>query len=653
MKPNLRYVAMVVIFLAVTVSPYCRAQIGQPQKPASVRLQIGSDYLRHTGTMSAAYSPDGKYLATGASDVRLWDLKRKRLLRIMTLPNRIADGDVWQMRFSPDGKTILVRGTGVGHVSGFDVATGKRLFRFQPDIGGVGTFDISPDGKILALGGGRSNVVLYDYATKKELRTLLGHKSANKPGDNVFLQSVAFSPDGKWLASRALYDDSVRVFHVQSGKQIYALDCPSLYRAGVVFSPDGYLAAYKPLPENRQPGADNTTSIVLWDLKTGKIHKEYDWVPQWGPGYHDLIFSPDGKWMAGDRKGSRIRVWDRASGEVHFVDPRPVSPVGKLIFSPDGFTLLTADGGDFNMWNLKTGQSLLKRNGHTGMILDMDVSPDGTRIVTGSADLTTRMWDAKTGKQLLHIAGIGGFVRFSPDGKTFLTGSGKYDGGLLLHDSRTGRRIRRFQIPRHESGVQPSGVHAAFSADGKTLAVGTNLNMGYYLFNVADAKLQQTEFWNNGLDVSTSWCPCCFSADGKNFAGIFRTGADFRTALKKMPHGDPKILGKDKSVMHLAFSPDGEYLAWMGRKHTTLWDMREKKILRKYNIGNCLTYSPDGRYLACGKHLHPLNKKDPALTLPVEPGHLKFSRDGKTAVMVPQYRSTVLVIDMAKLPRGE
>lgn len=633
----------------------------------SVVLKIGSDFLRHPVAQSAAYSPDGTLLATGGFDVRLWDLQTQKLLHAMPLPNRQEDGDVLQMRFAQDGKTIYVRGSGVGHVSGFDTATGKRLFRFQPDAEGVSAFDVSPDGKILATaGGGSGNIILWKAETKEKLLTLVGHKNNEPPPlppqvqqgpANVYVESMAFSPDGKWLASRALYDDWVRVFDVATGKEKYTFACPSLYQSRIAFSPEGYVAAYRPLPNPNGAAAvpAQKPAIVLWDLKTGKIHQKIDWQPQWGPGYHGLAFSPDGKWMAGDRGKSRICVWDRATGKIRFTDPRPISPCGALVFSRDGDTLVASDAGSLEMWDLKAGRSVLADGGHTGIIRGLDLSSDGKLIATAGTDATIRFWDAKTGKEQRRIEGVGGHIVFSPDGTTLVSAAGSLDGGMILWDVATGKELRRFLLAKDAMGVQPSGVHAAFTKDGKTLAVGTNLNLTYFFFDVATGKEQKRFPWHFGLGVSTSWCPCALSPDAKHFAGLYGPQENFyMAALWDMAKPEPQILSAPgHHVFDMAFSVDGEYLAWWDVEQVHIWDVREKRKFKSVKGGGRLAFSPDGRYLAAGKKLLPLDPKHPALELPVHPDYLVFSPDSKFLVVAPQALASALVLDAAKLDKSK
>lgn len=177
--------------------------------------------LSHSGLVSSvAFSPDGKTLVSMAyegfpekgkavCEVRLWDLpsgkERARLLREQGCPDGVA--------FSADGKTLaiaLVPEYGAGPNSFFgvvlwDMQAGQEKRRLPWDGASCSSPVFSPDGKILATGGGygigtdtgtRSvgQITMWEIDSGKVLRKLTGQ-------DNGTYQSIAFSPDGKTLAS--------------------------------------------------------------------------------------------------------------------------------------------------------------------------------------------------------------------------------------------------------------------------------------------------------------------------------------------------------------------------------------------------------------------------------------------------------------------
>jgi WD40 repeat protein len=635
--------------------------------PPGVLLRLGSENLRHPYAQAVVYSPDGTVLATGGKDVRLWDARTRRLLRTIPLPDRQEGDSVNRLQFTADGKTLYALSFSGGSVSvrAFAVPSGKPLVRFRPQgLESTTAFALSPDGRTLATGSRapraagdyKGELNLWKVGTKEKPRALPGHqRTLPIPLEfNTFLmiESAAFSPDGKWLASLSGHqDDAVRVFEVATGKQKYALRRhPHVQGGRLVFSPEGYLAVVTAL---QPPGPNQQPVLTLWDLKTGKIQSEIAGLPGW----HAITFSPDGKWLAaGVAANDRVCVWERATRKVRFTTPR-FHPAYAMAFSRDGHTLVTCSGSTaLAIWDLKNSRDVLGDDGHTGAISALDVSADGRTVASAGKDGIVFLWDARTGKgrRLFQGNGSGGMsVAFSPNGRTVATSA--YLSDVIVWDVASGKELRRFP-----DGDNIGGSRVGFSPDGKTLAV-VSSGLEYRFFDAATGQEQRRFSWYRGGGIPTGHLPLRhvpfrFSPDGKHFAGLYAAQqGQFAVALWDLSKQAPQVVSPETDhVADIAFSPDGEYLAWSDRDHVHVWDMRagrKLKSLKNEPPSGCLAFTPDGRYLANGKKLHPLDPKHRPLELPIQPGHLAFSRGGGILVAVPQDGCTVLVIDPKKLAR--
>ena len=243
------------------------------------------------------FTPDSKFLVSMSSNgtLRVWDVRKKAAQALFCFPSTLHMNNGWrdylrawrtiagdkppdgvkafvvfkkpikcleQFAISPDGKTIAVA-AGTPAVMLLELATGKVLKTFGTRQKAVYSVRFSADGRLLALGGGdsepdlgRCTIEVWDARASRRLSTLKGHRQT--------VLKLAFSPDGKSLASAGL-QDGVRVWDVGSGKHKFALHQEKEVRGvGVAFLPDGKTL----LTLVGDPGP-----VCFWDAATGKFLK--------------------------------------------------------------------------------------------------------------------------------------------------------------------------------------------------------------------------------------------------------------------------------------------------------------------------------------------------------------------------------------------
>jgi RNA polymerase sigma factor (sigma-70 family) len=509
---------------------------------------------------------------------------------------------------------------------------------------------LSPDGKVIVTEGSRQ-LIAWDAATGKQLWANARPTTANVIGSAAGENSLAFTPDGKWLIT-PVSANVIAIWDMETGRhQLVTLkDVPAPVQ--------GQMSAVDVAPDGKSLLVGNSEGAFLTSFE-GAVAKKFPSSMRQARNQDDRLlfpgdycfarFSPDGKAVAVTGNQSKIlRIYDAANGEER-KEIELSAYLVRLAFSPDSKRVaVTERDSAVRLYDVESGKRLHSwvvelHNPFENYTSAVAFSPDGKLVAAGATDHVIYLWDTTTGKEAGRLKGTGWYpwgLAFSSDGKTLYstgwdgvvrrwdvearkqlplpqgavhggeTAAAAPDGKMLAYaddagvlrivDARNGEELK--QLKTDKGGAS----RLAFSRDSRLLAVGGSHadQVHVILWDVAAGKVQRRWDWEKGRDPHSSVEDIAFSPDDKQIAvAVFR-----RNEVRILDvAGEKQRQVTHDSVYGLDFSPDGKTLATAGwDKHIRLWDPAtgelgnqailnlDKLDTRMYGV----RYSPDGRRLA-------------------------------------------------------
>ncbi|MFI5461086.1 MAG: c-type cytochrome domain-containing protein, partial [Isosphaerales bacterium] len=290
---------------------------------------------------------------------------------------KVPAGDpVASLAFSPDGLHLAAA---IGRqVVLYDVGTGKPAATLGDHPGLITSVVFTPDGASLVAAGGRASqfgfFTVWVVVKRQRRLDVKGHS------DSILAAAVA--PDGKTLAT-AGYDKQVLIWDLATGKVVRSLKDHSDSVYGLAFARDGKTLA--------SCAADRT--VKLWDWTTGKRTVS---LSESTAELYAVVFTPDGSRLLAAGVDRSIRIWRVAGGEVRLERSAFAhdAPIVRLAVSADGTRLASsAEDRTVRLWKLDTLTPLESIPAQPDWVQALAFSPDGRRLALGLYDGLLALWD--------------------------------------------------------------------------------------------------------------------------------------------------------------------------------------------------------------------------------------------------------------------
>ena len=620
------------------------------------------------------------------------DLQQNAALIRLIRPSNVL---ITALDVSPNGR-LLVVGDESGYVRFINLATWRRqgtVVRLDEPIG-ERDLAYSPDGHTVmavAIGIHRSELYAIDVASRRVRRMLSWNGSPPQPNTEGGYEAVAYSPDGAQVAVTEAYEPPP--YFTPLASRLVMLDAltghvlwqrryplrPDLLFPGfnqrdplLVFTAAGTLLTSAPqgdtliwdtrtgrilrryplggvpalapdgrtvaLGENSPSGADQSSSLVLLDLGTGRHRPLLANLPD--DFIRTLAFTRDGSEIAAEASDG-VHVWDVASGKIiaNYAAQAGIESLAVLERNTDILISAQQDGSvtAFDLSGARRLGRAFSWNSHGTTSSTLAVNHQSSLMAVGQVDGTTAIIDLRTLRLVRTLPARDGpapAVWFMPGGRTLATGGGVTNGRVSFWDVSSGRVTRSLRF------AQPV-VWIAASPDGKLLAVQTSpsdfshnrvevvrIATGAVLQNHPVAyRPSGVEFTHDGREVVALGC-CTTGSTSRLVAWDVRSGRQLfdlgdlnATAFDIAPGSElvgvgteggqvllldprtgrptaPPIQVANSQVDQVSFSPDGRsYAVALDDETASVWDVQSGRVGNPFGSGVSVLFEPNGRLL--------------------------------------------------------
>lgn len=479
--------------------------------------------------------------------------------------------------FWPLDEEVVISAGRDNLITAWDIPSGNPVKRIRAEIAHL-SLALSPDGEYALTGGGGTG----DNTGARVALWELGTINRDGPHAPIPPESEITQP-----------------LRVYTGHTVEA----SLSQ-GVGFAEEGELIV----------SAGSEGRLLVWERESGDLLTAF--TVSGDADLRALAISDDGQQAlsGGDTDGAAVlRLWDLRSASV-VTDMRGHTgrTVGVFIPRPDGIARTILTGGvdddprtrdddelsdNLRVFDIASGRTIQQLRGHEGLIVDVDISPDGMLAVSGSADNTVRVWNLAAGTHTVvgrHNSALRD-VAFMPDGESVLAIS---RGGEIIRWNALAEndRIHTYIDP---AGQERSLQTLAVSRDGRYLLTGSDSNI-VKLWDAENGDMLQTYQIEDRAVRALA-----FSPDGsKIIVGsvngsltLFETtGALIRT-----------LAGHNRAVLSASFTDENTLLSTAFDNTMRVWDLNSGFEVRRFDTSdeptislNTASISPDGQLVMTG-----------------------------------------------------
>lgn len=575
-------------------------------------------FVGHAGVVgTSALSADGKTVVTAGVDktTRIWSVAAQKVLTVdpmKSLDVKLTK-DATQFLTSGDDKIVKLWDPATGLVvrqypgaeapprriairsdgaqilgGGSELATDKNVYLWDfataaltkiVTPAAVASVAYSSDGTLVIAGGADSHLRIYRATDGKLLEDLIG---------TVPVTVAGVIGDGRTIAA-ARADNSIGLHRIDIVKLLTGHEGPVTC---VTFGPKGEIVLT----------GGNDKTIRVWNMAEGK---QISALTGSGEAVTSIVITPDGQSVIGGSTDKQVRLWSlpMALGAAQVgsdVALAQTTPVRSLALTADGTRL--AVGGDDNqvhLWDLNSLRELERFPGHTGVVQRLAFARDGT-LITGSVDKTVRTWKVAGQRALAAHQGPVTRLQFSPDGARLISGSAdklllEWDATTLkeglrrdlqspvrsLAQSSDGKwvvtvtedqHVRLFStgkaaiVADFASGTPVNSVAITSKGD-RVIVVGVDKIVRQYAVATKEG-VTQLQLIQEGLGHTDAIQWLALGADDRS---LFSLGIDRLIRRWQLTTAEPRVVIETAApVDSISFSPDGLTLAIAAGKDITL-----------------------------------------------------------------------------------